>query len=241
MNLRDHRQTPEQATVELDIAYAKAYCLNIDDIDKIQNDIDALSEWAMDGGQQLAISIDSSILNALYPLAGSLNTGLTAGKVSASYNMGVTGTPVIITKANALDVIVDMASVLSEANAPSTDRWLVLPEWWTNLLNKGDLRRADVTGDQTNSVIRNGYKGQIGDFNIYSSNNYTAVTGDGSYATTWNVAFGHKSSLTFASQLIKNRTFPDPDSFGTIMDGLQVYGFNVVKPDVMGNCYATKG
>lgn len=239
MNLRDHRQTPESATVELDIAFAKAYCLAIDDIDEIQNDINALSEWAMDGGQQLAISIDSSILNAVYPSAGANNTGLTAGAVSSSYNMGVTGTPVVITKANALDVIVDMASVLSEANAPNSDRWLVLPEWWFNLLNKGDLRRADVTGDSTNSVIRNGYKGQISDFNIYSSNNYTGVT-DGAL-TGWNVVFGHKSSLTFASQLIKNRTFPDPDSFATIMDGLQVYGWNVVKPDVMGNCYAVKG
>jgi hypothetical protein len=238
MNLRDKRQTPESPSVELDIAYAKAYCLNIDDIDQIQNDINALSEWAMDGGQQLAISIDQSILNGIYPSAGALNTGLTAGKVSASYNMGVTATPVVITKANALDVIVDMASVLSEANAPNSDRWLVLPEWWYNLLNKGDLRRADVTGDSTNSVIRNGYKGQISDFDIYASNNYTSVSDSGS---CWNVSFGHKSALTFASQLIKNRTFPDPDSFATIMDGLQVYGWSVVKPDVLGNCYAIKG
>jgi hypothetical protein len=223
----------------LDIAYAKAYCLAIDDIDQIQNDIDALSEWAMDGGQQLAISIDSSILNKLYPNASASNTGLTAGKVSASYNMGVTGTPVVITKANALDVIVDMASVLAEYNAPNTDRWLVLPEWWYNLLNKGDLRRADVTGDQTNSVIRNGYKGQISDFNIYASNNYASVSDSGS--TCWNIAYGHKSALTFASQLIKNRTMPDPDSFATIMDGLQVYGWSVVKPDMLGNCYAVKG
>lgn len=238
MNLRAHRQTPESATVELLIDKAKAYALNIDDIDKIQNDIDALSEWADDGGQQLAISIDSSILNAVYTSAGSSNTGLTAGAVSGSYNMGVTGTPLVITKANALDVIADMCSVLSEANAPRTDRWLVLPEWWINLLNKGDLRRADVTGDSTNSVIRNGYKGQISDFDIFASNNYTSVSDT---VTCWNVVFGHKSSLTFASQLIKNRTFPDPDSFATIMDGLQVYGWEVVKPEVMGNCYVTKG
>jgi len=241
MNLRDKRQTPESATVELDIAYAKAYCLAIDDIDEIQNDINALSEWATDGGQQLGIAIDSSILNKIYPSAAAANTGLTAGKISASYNMGVTGTPLVITKANALDVIVDMASVLSESNAPNSDRWLVLPEWWFNLLNKGDLRRADVTGDDTNSVIRNGYKGQISNFNIFASNNYTPITNDGSFGNTWNVVFGHKSSLTFASQLIKNRTFPDPDSFATIMDGLQVYGWNVVKPDVMGNAYVVKG
>lgn len=239
MKLRDHRQTPESPAVELLIDKAKAYCLNIDRIDEIQNDINALQEWAYDGGQQLAISIDRSILNGIYPDADSKNTGATAGKVSASYNMGVSGTPLAITKANALDVIVDMASVLSEQNAPTTERWLVLPEWWYNLLNKGDLRRADVTGDSTNAVIRNGYKGQIADFDIYASNNYASVT-DGSY-TAWNVVYGHKSALTFASQLVENRTLPDPDSFATIMDGLQVYGYEVVKPDVLGCCYAYKG
>lgn len=239
MSLREHRQTPEPSTVELLIDKAKAYSLNIDDIDKIQNDIDAMSAWGDDGGKQLAISIDRSILNAIDSDASALNTGATAGAISASYDMGVTGTPVTITKANALDVVQDMASVLSEQNLPDSDRWLVLPEWWFNLLNKGDLRRADVTGDTTNKVIRNGYKGQIANFDIYASNNYTSVT-DGAL-TCWNIVFGHKSALTFASQLTKNRVFPDPDSFATIMDGLQVYGYEVVKPTSLGVCYATKG
>lgn len=239
MNLRDKRQTPEASTKELLIDQAKAYCLNIDDIDKIQNDIDALSEWAEDGGKQLAISIDRTILNAIDADAAAANTGATAGAVSASYDMGVTGTPVVITKANALDVIQDMCSVLSEQNRPDNNRWLVLPEWWFNLLNKGDLRRADVTGESTNAVIRNGYKGQIANFDIYASNNYTGVT-DGAM-TCWNVVYGHKNALTFASQLVKNRTFPDPDSFATIMDGLQVYGYEVVDPASLGVCYATKG
>ena len=238
MNLRDHRQTPESTTVELNIDKAKAYCLNIDDIDKIQNDIDAMEEWAIDGGKQLAISIDDSILNAIYADASAYNTGLTAGKESASYNMGVTATPLVITKANALDTIVDMCSVLSEQNVVDTNRWLVLPEWWFNLLNKGDLRRADVTGDSTNAVIRNGYKGEIANFSLYASNNYTSVSDT---VTCWHVLFGHKNALTFASQLIKNRTFPDPDSFATIMDGLQVYGFEVVDPTCLGDCYVTKG
>jgi len=238
MNLREHRQTPESTTKELLIDKAKAYCLNIDDIDKIQNDIDAMEEWAIDGGKKLAISIDSSILNGIYADAHASNTGATAGKESASYNMGVSGTPLVITKANALDTIVDIGSVLSEQDIPDENRWLVLPTWWVNLLNKGDLRRADVTGDSTNSVIRNGYKGQIADFNIYSSNNYTSVSDT---VTCWHVLAGHKNALTFASQLIKNRTFPDPDSFATIMDGLQVYGYEVVDPTCLVDCYVTKG
>lgn len=241
MDLLQYGQTPESAAVELLIDKAKAYRLNLDDIDAIQNDIDLLSAWSDDAGKQMAIKIDYSILNDIYADAGTYNYGATAGAISQSYDMGAAGAPVIVTKANALDIIEDMASVLSEQNAPETDRWLVLPVWWFNLLNKGDLRRADVTGESTNAVIRNGYKGQISNFDIYTSNNYLSVT-DGSLGTTcWNIVFGHKASLTFASQLIKNRTFPDPRSFGTVMDGLQVYGYEVVKGDVLGNCYAQKG
>jgi hypothetical protein len=238
MNLREHRQTPDSPAKELNIDKAKAYCLNIDDIDKIQNDIDAMEEWAIDGGKKLALSIDTSILNGIYADADADNTGATAGATSGSYDMGASGSPLVITKANALDVIVDIASVLSEQNIPDDNRWLVLPTWWLNLLDKGDLRRADVTGDSTNSVIRNGYKGQIADFDIYASNQYTSVSDT---VTCWHILGGHKNALTFASQLIKNRTFPDPDSFATIMDGLQVYGFEVVDPTCLVDCYVTKG
>jgi hypothetical protein len=242
MSLRDKRQTPESTTVELNIDKAKAYSLNIDDIDKIQNDIDALGEWGDDGGKQLAIQIDRSILNSFYTSAAGTNKGNAAGKISSAYNLGSVGTPLQIigsgtTSTNvqlALDVIMDADAVLSECDVPETDRWIVLPVWYCNLLQKGDLKRADVTGDTTNSVIRNGKLGQLSNFTVYKSNNL--LPSGGKYA----IPFGHKSALTFASQLVKNRTFPDPDSFATIQDGLQVYGWNVVNPTAMGYIWGSK-
>jgi hypothetical protein len=51
---------------------------------------------------------------------------------------------------------------------------------------------------------------------------------------------GHKSALTFASQLVKNEILPNPHDFGQLMRGLQVFGYEVIKPVSMLDlyCYA---
>ena len=243
MDLRAHRQTPESPTVELSIDYAKAYSIGIDDIDKLQNDVNALDEWAQDASEQLGISIDRSVINAMWASCDALNQGATAGKISGSYNLGAPGTNgsnlAELTKANILDYIVYCDAVLSEQNIPITDRWMLLPEWAKALINTSDLRSALFTGDSSNQSLRNGKIGQISNFTIYASNNVTSVA-EGT-ATCWPIVFGHKSALTFASQLVKNRTLELQDTFGSVMEGLHVYGFQVVKPSAMGYIYAKKG
>jgi hypothetical protein len=239
MDLRTMRQTPEAAAVELLIDKAKAYSIGIDDIDKIQNDLNALDIWARDGSEQLGISIDRTILNAIYADANAYNIGLTAGAVSSGYNIGTTLYPVAITKDNVLDYIVWCDAVLSEQNIPMNDRFMVIPEWFKALINTSDLRSALFTGDSSNQNLRNGKIGQISNFTMYASNNLTPVT-DGSYSA-YHVLFGQKSALTFASQLVKNRMLELQDTFGTVMEGLHVFGYKVVKPQALGDLYCYKG
>jgi len=238
MNLREKRQkAPESPAVELLIDRAKAYSVAIDDIDKIQNDVDAMDEWAADGSEQLGIQIDRTILNEMWGSASANNIGSNAGKVSGFFNLGdhtvTDGTGAItITKANALDYIVYADSVLTESDVPLGDRFMVIPEWFKALINTSDLRSALFTGDQSNQNLRNGKMGMISNFTMYGSNNILGVT-QGGY-TNYPIIFGQKSALTFASQLIKNRTIDDPDSFATLLEGLHVFGFEVVKDAALG-------
>jgi hypothetical protein len=240
MDLTTKRQTPESNAVELDISKAKAYSIAIDDIDKLQYDLNMLDEWARDGSEHMGIAIDRSVLNDIYASGHSANQGVTAGRVSGSYNLGATGTPVVLTRNNILDYIVWCDSVLSENNVPINDRWMVIPEWAKSLINTSDLRSALFTGDSSNQNLRNGKIGQISNFTIYASNNLIGVS-DTSGATAWNIIFGQKNALTFASQLVKNRVLELQNTFGTVMEGLQVYGYNVNKPEAMGLLYAVKG
>lgn len=238
MSLRDKRQSPESDAVELLIDKARAYSLNLDALSEVQSDIELMDEWFMDAGEQMSIAIDGIVLNDIDADAHASNKGATAGAKSSSYNLGVTGTPLVITKANALDAIADFAAVLAEQNVPTTDRWLALPVWYCNLIEKGELRNSSISGDSSNKTLRNGFIGEISNFKIYQTNNYTPVTDT---VSCYSLVFGHKSALTYASQLIKNRKLEDPDSFATLLDGLQVYGYEVVKPTCLGVGYVTKG
>ncbi len=55
------------------------------------------------------------------------------------------------------------------------------------------------------------------------------------------IVAGHPSCVTFASQLVKNRMIANPDDFGDIMEGLQVYGYKVINDNGLVWVYAYKG
>lgn len=185
----------------------------------------------------MKISIDSDVLNNIYSDVSSSNKGITAGYVSSSFNLGTTAAAIPLDNTNIVDYIVDCGSVLDEYNVPETGRWLVLPTHLCNLVKKSDLKDASLSGDGT-SILRNGRMGMIDRFTIYRSNNYTAVTDTGH--SCYHVLSGHKVGLTFATQLVKTESLKSESTFGTIVRGLQVYGYKVTKPDCLVDLYCYK-
>jgi hypothetical protein len=237
-------ETPTAAEVELEINKAKYYATRIDKIDEVQNDVKLMDWWSDDAGKQLAIKIDTDVLGNFYTEAGTGNFGNTAGAISSGYNLGTDATPISLhtgasanNDINVIDAIMYAEAALSEQNVPEDEnRWIVLPTWACMLLQTSDLRRADSMGYPANQdVLRNGKLGKLGQFTIYRSNNLPK-TGDGETI----IPFGHKTALTFASQLVDNETLPHPTQFGTIMRGLQVYGYKVIKPQALGYMVAKK-
>ena len=231
----------ESANVELTIDKGKYFAFTVDHVDKRQADIKFVDKWSEDASQQMKIKIDSSVINTIYASVHAKNKGTTAGAVSSSYDMGAATAPVGLTKANILDKIVDMGSIMSEQDVPEDGRWIVFPTWAMNLLKKSDIKDASLTGDGTSS-LRNGRVGMIDTFTLYSSNNYTGVadTVGGVGVTAYHILFGHRAATTFASQMTEMDTLKNPDAFGDLIRGLNVYGFSVIKGEAMGDCYAYK-
>lgn len=221
--------------VELLIDKGKYYGVKISDVDKKQSDLDFVNKWAEDASEQMRNAIDSAILADIYADADSANKGASAGAISGNINLGATGSPVALTKDNIIDMIVYAGQVLDEQDRPDTDRWFVLPAWAVSRIKLSDLKDASLTGDGT-SVLRNGRIGMIDRFTIYKSNNVAHVT-DSTYECFY-CLFGHKSALTFATQLVENELIPNPNDFGQIMRGLQVYGYEVINPKSLGVLYA---
>jgi len=222
----------------------KAHYFNVavDDIDAYQSDIGLMEMWSKDASEQMRNYIDRGILSDIYTDADADNTGATAGRISGAYDLGITGFPAVVTADNILDYIVDMGTVLDEADIPSENRWLVAPAWFTGMIKKSDLQDASMTGDKI-TPLRNGKIGVIDRFTIYMSNNVHNAIDAGAAGTPrcFDIMAGHISSTTFANQIVKVQNVMSERTFANLVRGLNVYGYKVVVPEAMTVLYAAKG
>jgi len=231
-------ERPDSDPLELLIDKGKYFQAVEDDVDAVQTDIKLMDVWSKDAAENMKIEIDQDVLTNMLTGISALNQGLTAGAKTASFNLGTTASPLTVTKDGAggttsiTELIVDMGTVLDEANCPESDRYLVLPAKAVGLIKKSELKDSSLSGDGT-SILRNGRVGMIDRFTIYMSHNlYTA-------SSKTNIIAGTKRGLTFASQMTKMETLRAESTFGTLIRGLQVYGYKVVKPEAIATSVIT--
>ena len=245
-------ERPSSNLVDLLIDKGKYFAAIVDDVMETQADLNLLGMWSDDASEQMKIAIDTDVLVNIaadviinYPngtVGNSGNQGLTAGRISANLNLGIAANPVVVVPKGGdnlatfdiVDVLLRMGQVLDEANIPEQGRWLILPAWAATMIKSSELRDASLTGDGM-TMLRNGRLGMIDRFTLYASN-LLPVSG---VETT--IFAGHSHGLTFASQLTKMETIRAERTFGTIMRGLQVYGYKVTDGTAIVALVATKG
>ena len=226
---------PSSTSIELTIDYAKYFNLVLDDIMERQSDMNLMSMWADDASEQMKIVIDTAVLVGLDAGISANNKGVTAGVKSANINLGATGAPIVPTAATIIDHIINLGQVLDEQNIPETGRWLIIPPWVGSMIKKSDLRNASISGDGV-SLARNGRLGMIDRFTLYSSNLLPNVT-DTTHTVT-RIYAGHSGGFTFASQISQMETIRSESTFGTLLRGLQVYGYKVIDGTMLAELYA---
>lgn len=223
---------PDSPKLQLLIDKGDYFACVEDDVDKVQSDIKLMDMWSKDASEQMKIKIDTRVLTDLLPDVHASNKGLTAGAQSASFNLGTTGSPLTVTKDGAggtvsvVDLIVDIGTVLDEANAPESGRFLVIPAKMAGLIKKSELKDASLSGDSV-TPLRNGRLGMIDRFTLYMSHNLSVSS------SKYSLIAGHKMGFTFASQMTEMETLRAESTFGNIIRGLQVYGYKVVKPEAL--------
>jgi hypothetical protein len=225
-------ENPDKPKIQLVIDKGEYFSCVEDDVDKVQTDINLMDMWSKDASEQMKIKIDQRVLTDMLPDIAASNRGATAGAKSAAFDLGTAGAPLTITKDGAnsttsiVDLIVDMGTVLDEANSPESDRFLIIPARAAGLIKKSELKDASLAGDST-SIVRNGRLGMIDRFTIYVSHNLNVTNGNTSLIA------GHKMGFTFATQMTEMETLRAQSTFGNIIRGLQVYGYKVVKPEAL--------
>ena len=236
-------QVPTPSTVELPIDRAKYFAFQVNDVVAHQSQPKLMDMFSDDASMQMKISIDSSVLLGTATKQGiwndvpAANQGATAGAISGGYNLGTATAPVALTAANVLATLTALAGVLDEQNIPETDRWLVIDPLTRQILMQSNLAQAQFMGDD-NSMVRNGKIGMIDRFTVYVSNQLPKAAATQDYfgaaaagtAKRRLILAGHKSAVTFASQMTKMETVRNPSDFGDYIRGLNVYGWKTIIP-----------
>ena len=225
-------ENPDKPKLQLVIDKGEYFACVEDDVDKVQSDINLMDTWSKDASERMKIKIDQRVLTDILPGIAAANKGAAAGAISASFNLGTNASPLTVTKDGAgattpvVDLLVDLGTVLDEANAPEDNRFVVIPAKMAGLIKKSELKDAALTGDSM-SIVRNGRLGMIDRFTVYVSHNLYKTSGK------YSIIAGHKYGFTFASQMTNMETIRSESTFGNIIRGLQVYGYKVVKGEAL--------
>jgi hypothetical protein len=225
-------ENPDKPKIQLVIDKGEYFACIEDDVDKVQADVNMMDTWSKDASERMKIKIDQRVLTDILPSISSSNKGASAGRISGNIDLGTSGSAIAITKSNVLEYIVDMGTVLDEANCPESERFLIIPAKMAGFIKKSDLKDASITGDSV-SVLRNGRLGMIDRFTVYVSHNLSVTSGK------FSIISGHKMGFTFASQMTEMESLRAESTFGNVIRGLQVYGYQVVKPEALAQGIVT--
>lgn len=226
--------------IDLNIDRGKAFTFQISDVLAYQSTPNLMDTFTTMATEQMAVAIDREVLLNSFNTGVAANKGTGAGAKSGSMNLGTDNAPVAATPANALQMLINLSTVLDEQNIPSSNRWIVISPYFRNLLFQSDLKMVYVTGDD-GSPLRTGKIGMIDRFTVYVSNQLpTALAGQDFFGNAQAGALkrgailaGHTEAITFATQYSKMETLRNTNDFGDLVRGLQVYGYRTVQPTAL--------
>ena len=205
-------------SVKLVMDQEKYYGFRVNDVDRVQAAGDFASAATNAHGSEMADEIDRAIALSLKDKAGNKLGQKAVFNGDDFYRPDDKQT-------TAWDVIRNLATELNKVSAPTTARWVVVgPNFGSALLADRRVTQADAAG--TDIVARNGLISSIPQLglNVYQSNN-APVTSNREH-----IIAGVPGALAFATQLRELEALRDPDRFGDIVRGLQVFGAAVVNP-----------
>lgn len=205
---------------ELEIDQAKYFNFAVDDVDNAQS-----NPKVMDDAMQRAAYGMNDVTDGF--LAGLM----AVGAINNGTNLGNDTTPLVPTATTAYDMLVDLATDLTEKNVPMAGRWVVVPAWFHGLLLK-DQRFVGNGTDYNKALIEGGEVGVAAGFAVNISNNVPATTTTSEGVTTvskYKILAGTRAATSYAEQILKTEAYRPEKRFSDAIKGLHVYGAKVVQ------------
>lgn len=211
--------TDDEQTLTID--QQRYFNFYVDSIDRAQQNVNVLDEAMRRSAW------------ALRDVADRFLADLMEQAVPNGNKIGSNTTPIVPTKDDAYEYLVDLGVKLDEANVPIEGRFVIVPAWFHGLLLKDErFIRTGAAGDRR---LRNGEVGEAAGFSILKSNNVPAISG-----AKYKILAGHSMATAYVEQVLDVQTYKPEKRFGDAVKGLHVYGAKVVRPSALACLVASK-
>lgn len=199
---------------DLVIDQKKFFAFKIDDVAKVQSNMDIMEAHLVNAKKAIEEVQDSYLL--------AMHTDVTESNI-----VGSESSPITLDKSTIYEHFVKLSLALKNSDAVHTGvrPWVVInPNIESYLLQSPEFIKAYNVADET---LRDGAIGRIAGMDVLVSTNLTDI--DNKYY----VLAGTNDAITFASQLAKIESLRDKDSFSDLVRGLYLYGAKTVQPKAL--------
>ena len=203
--------TGEQNTLVID--QANYFNFAIKDVDNAQTNPKLMNEAMARAAYGLNDTVDSL-------LAGIMVAG-------AAGAIGSDESPIVPTKDDAYDLLVDLGTELTEKNVPLVGRWVVVPPFYHGLLQK-DSRFVGNGTDVNMAILQGGHIGAAAGFQIYVSNNVPNTEG-----AKYKILGGTNAGASFAEQITETEGYRPESNFSDAVKGLHLCGVKVLQKNAL--------
>lgn len=199
---------------DLVIDQKKFFAFKIDDVAKVQSNMDIMEAHLVNAKKAIEEVQDSYLL--------AMHTDVTESNTVGSESL-----PITLDKSTIYEHFVKLSLALKNSDAVHTGvrPWVVInPNIESYLLQSPEFIKAYNVADET---LRDGAIGRIAGMDVLVSTNLTDI--DNKYY----ILAGTNDAITFASQLAKIESLRDKDSFSDLVRGLYLYGAKTVQPKAL--------
>ncbi len=199
----------EVQKVTLLIDQEKYFNFGVDDVDKVQMNLDLMNSYTESASYGFQSTIEKYVAEIMAK--------------EAKLVLGSDEQPVALTSENIYKELIKMKVGLDKANVPPVGRFVVLPPEAEGLLLE-DNKFVYVGTSSSEDSLKNGKVFRACGFDIAISNN--VPVNDNKYK----IIASYKGSTTFAQQLLETKAYSPEKGFGDALKGLVVFGAKVVRP-----------
>ena len=227
--------------ISLVVDTANAFKFIVDDIETSMSHVNFKEVAASSAAYALRDAFDEGVIATMFAgvsaaspnhiLGSDSATDLAAGTFDGTGNLDIGFGS---SEHDPLDVMAYMARLLDEQDIPEEGRWFLAPPSFYEQLGQSSSKLMSVDFNAGQGSIRNGLvsSGKLRGFDMYKSNNIAATSN-----AAGKVIGGHMSSTATAQTITSTEVLRDPDSFGDICRGLNVYGAKVLRSEALVSAF----